>query len=94
MGAYSVAQPRGASSPNDSMQRLLLGLDTGEKKGVVRELELIVLGRLERVVRASLRDGLHEGLEVAAVALELEAVQVENVGDGVIQESRIVLNDD
>ena len=74
-------------------QRLLLGLDTLEERGV-RELELVVLLRLERVVRAGLRDSFHERLEVAAVTPELEAVEVEDVGDHVVQEAGIVRDDD
>jgi hypothetical protein len=74
-------------------QRLLLGLDTFEERGV-GELELVVLGGLEGVVRLGLRDLLDEGLEVTPVATELEAVQVEDVGDGVVQEARVVRDDD
>lgn len=72
---------------------LLLGLDTLEQWWL-GELELVVLSRLESVVRASLRNRLHEGLEVTPVAPELEAVQVENVGDGVVQEAGVVRDDD
>ena len=74
-------------------QGLLLGLDTVEERRV-GELELVVLGRLEGVVRLGLGDGLDERLEVTAVAAELEAVEVENVGDGVVEEARVVRDDD
>ena len=60
----------------------------------VRELELVVLGRLKSVVGAGLRDLLHKRLEVALVATELEAVEVKNVGDGVVEEARVVRDDD
>ena len=72
---------------------LLLGLDTFEERRV-RELELVVLRGLKSVVGAGLRDSLHEGLEVTPVALELEAVEVEHVGDGVVEEGRVVRDDD
>ena len=74
-------------------ERLLLGLDTLKERGV-GELELVVLGGLESVVRASLGNSLHEGLKVTAVTLELEAVQVKDVGDGVVEETGVVRDDD
>ena len=74
-------------------ERLLLGLDTFKERGV-GELELIVLSSLERVVRLGLRHLLDELLKVTAVPAELEAVQVENVGDGVVEETRVVRDDD
>jgi hypothetical protein len=74
-------------------QTLFLGLDTLKERRV-RELELVILSSLKSVVRLGLRDGLDELLEVTAVSPELEAVQVEDVGDGVVQEARIVRDDD
>ncbi len=72
---------------------LLLGLDTLKERGV-GELELVVLSGLERVVRLGLRHLLDELLKVTAIPAELEAVQVEYVGDGVVEETRVVRNDD
>jgi hypothetical protein len=74
-------------------ERLLLGLDTVEQRRV-RELEGVVLGRVERVVRLGLGHRLDERLEVAAVATELEAVEVNNVRDDVVEEARVVRDDD
>lgn len=74
-------------------QRFLLGLDALEKRGI-GELELVVLGGLKSVVRTSFRNSLHERLEVTTVTLELESVQVQNVGDGVVEEAGVVRDDD
>lgn len=74
-------------------QRLLLGLDTIEQRWV-GELELVVLGGLESVVGLGLRDLGHELLEVTTVAAKLEAVEVKDVGDSVVEEARVVRNDD
>lgn len=74
-------------------ERLLLRLDTVEQ-GRVGELELVVLERLETVVRLGLWDGLDERFEVTTVALELEAVNVDNIGDDVVEEARVVRDDD
>jgi hypothetical protein len=74
-------------------QTLLLGLDTLKERGI-RELELVVLSGLESVVGLGLGNLLHELLKVAAVSAELEAVQVEDVGDGVVKEARVVGDDD
>jgi hypothetical protein len=74
-------------------ERLFLRLDTLEEWWV-REGKLVVLGGFEGVVRLGLWDGLDKGLEVATVALDLEAVEVKDVGDGVVEESRIVGDDD
>ena len=74
-------------------QSLLLRLDTIEE-GRVGELELVVLGRLEGVVRLGLRHLLDERLEVTRVPPDLEAVEVEDVGDGVVQEAGVVRDDD
>ena len=67
-------------------QTLLLGLDT-LKQGRVRELELIILKGFKSIVGLGLRDDLHKVLEVAAVSPELEAVEVENIGDDVVEET-------
>lgn len=74
-------------------QTLLLGLDTFEERWV-GELELVVLGSLERVVRLGLRDLLNELLEVTAISAQFEAVQVEYVGDSVVEETGVVRDDD
>jgi hypothetical protein len=74
-------------------QALLLSLDTLEERRV-RELELVVLGSFESVVRLCLRNLLDEGFEVTAISLNLEAVDVEDIGDGVVKEARVVRDDD
>lgn len=74
-------------------QRLLFGLNTFEKRWV-GELELVVLLGLETVVGLGLGYGGDKLLEVTTISLELEAVQVENVGDGVVQETGVVGDDD
>jgi len=74
-------------------QTLLLGLDTLKKRWV-GEFELVVLGSLECVIRLGLGDLLDKGLEVAFVSPDLEAVQVEDIGDGVVEEARIVGHND
>lgn len=74
-------------------QTLLLGLDTLKERGV-GELELVVLSGLESVVGLGLGNLLHELLKVTAVSAELEAVQVEDIGDGVVEEGRIVRDND
>ena len=60
----------------------------------MRELELVVLSGLESVVRLGLRNLSDEPLEVTAVSPELESVEVENVGDAVVEEGRVVGDDD
>jgi hypothetical protein len=74
-------------------QTLLLGLDTLKQRGI-GELELVVFQGLESIVRLGLRDNLHEAFEVAAVSPKLEAVEMENIGDDVIEEARVVGDDD
>ena len=74
-------------------ERLLLGLDTLEERWV-REGELVVLSGLESVVGLGFWDGLDEGLKIATVTLDLEAVEVKDVGDGVVEEARVVRDDD
>ena len=74
-------------------QTLLLGLDTLKERGIGK-LELVVLSGLESVVGLGLGNLLHKLLEVTAVSAELEAVQVEDVGDGVVEECRVVRDDD
>jgi hypothetical protein len=70
-------------------QTLLLSLDTLKERWV-GELEPVVLGGLECVIRLGLGDLLDEGLEVAFVSPDLEAIQVEDIGDGVVEEARVV----
>ncbi|CAG8698874.1 16981_t:CDS:2, partial [Acaulospora colombiana] len=70
-------------------ERLLLGLDTIEEWWV-GEGKLVVLGGFEGVVRLGLWDGLDERLEVTTVPLDLEAVEVEDIGD-VSEASEIAL---
>lgn len=74
-------------------QTTLLSLDTIKERWV-REFELVVFGGLEGVVRFSLGDSLDEGFEVAGVTPELETIDVEDVGDDVVEEARVVGNDD
>lgn len=74
-------------------QTLLLSLDTFEHRRV-RKLELVVLGSLESVVRLGLRNVFNKALKVTAVAAKLEAVKMENVGDGVIKECTVVRDND
>jgi len=74
-------------------QTLLLGLDT-LKQGGVGELELIILEGLKSIVGLGFRDDLHKVLEVTTISPELEAVEVENIGDNVVEEARVVGDDD
>lgn len=74
-------------------QTLLFGLDTIEQRGV-GELEAVVLSSLKRVVGFCFRDRLYEGLEVTPVTLDLETIDVQNVGDGVVEEGGVVGDDD
>lgn len=70
-------------------ERLLLGLDSVEERGV-GELEEVVVGGSELVVRLGLGDVLDERLEVSRVSLDLEAVKVKDVGRDVVEEARVV----
>ncbi|GFZ45382.1 LOW QUALITY PROTEIN: hypothetical protein JCM24511_03108 [Saitozyma sp. JCM 24511] len=74
-------------------QGLLLGLDTVEKRRG-RELELVVLGNVELEVGLGLGDVDDKVGQVARVALELEVVEVEDVGDGAVEEVRVVRDND
>jgi hypothetical protein len=58
----------------------------------VWELELVVLSSLKSVVRFRLNNDLDESLKVTAVSLDLEAV--EDIGDRVVEEARVVSDDD
>jgi hypothetical protein len=73
-------------------QTLLLGLDTLKKRGI-RELELVILGSLKSVVGLGLGNLLNELLEITTISAKLEAVKMEDVGDGVIEEAGIVRDD-
>jgi hypothetical protein len=73
-------------------QTLLLGLDTLKQRGI-GELELVVLEGFKSIVGLGLGDNLHEVLEVTTVSPELEAVEVENIGDDVVEEARVVRDD-
>lgn len=73
--------------------RLLLGLDTIEKRWV-GQLELVFFSWVQLVVGLRLWHSLDESLEVTAVPLDLETVQVKNVSDGSVQEARVVRDDD
>jgi hypothetical protein len=79
--------PNGATHHLDD--RLLAGLDTLQE-GRVRELELVLLGGRKLVVRSGLGDALDKGLEVAGVALQLEAVEVKNVSRDVVEETGVL----
>lgn len=70
-------------------ERLLLGLDSVEERRV-GELEEVVVGGRELVVGPGLGDVLDERLEVSRVPLNLESVEVKNVGGDVVEESRVV----
>ena len=74
-------------------QRLLLGLDTVQKRRV-RELELVVLSSLESVVRLCLRNLLDEVFQVTAVTAELEAVEMEHIRNDVVEKPGIVRDND
>lgn len=74
-------------------QTLLLGLNTLEERWVGK-LEFVVLRSLKRIVRFGLGDLLNKLLKVTAVSAELEAVQVEYISDGVVEEARVVRDDD
>lgn len=74
-------------------QTLLFGLNTIEKRGVW-ELEPIVLSSLEGVVGFRFRDLFYECLEVTPVTLDLETVDVQNIGDSVVEEGGVVGDDD
>ena len=70
-------------------ERLLLGLDTVEERRI-RELEEVVVGGGEFVVRLGFGDVLDESFEISRISLDLESVQVENIGSDVVEESRVV----
>ena len=74
-------------------QTLLLRFNTF-KEGRIRELELVVFGSLKSVIRLGLRNLSNELLKVATVSAELEAVQVQDIRDGVVEETGIVRDDD
>jgi hypothetical protein len=74
-------------------QTLLLGLDA-LKEWWVGELELVVLSGRKAVVSLGLGHLLDKGFEVSTVSPQLEAVKVESIGDGVVQEARVVRDDD
>ena len=74
-------------------QRLFLGLDSVQKRRD-GQLELVVVGGGELVVRLCLGDHLDESLEVTGVSLDLESVQVDNVGTGSVEEVTVVRDDD
>ena len=67
----------------------LLGLDTFKERRI-GEFELVVLSGFKSVVRFSLRNCLNKGLEVTPVSSELEAVEVEDIGYGVVEEAGVV----
>jgi len=74
-------------------QTFLLGLDT-VKQGRIGQLEPVVLSSLESVVGLGFRDCLDEGFEVTTISPEFESVQMKNIGDGVVQEARVVGDND
>jgi hypothetical protein len=74
-------------------QTLFLGLDTLEE-GRIGKLELVILCSLESVIRLGFGDVLDKLIEVSTVAAELEAVEVQHVSDCVVEEGRIVGDDD
>lgn len=84
---------RSESKKQTLHQGLLLGLDTVQQRRV-GELEEVIIGRGELIVSLGLGDVLDESLEVTGISLNLESVQVKNVGSDVVEESRIVGNDD
>ena len=53
----------------------------------------VILRSVKGVVRLGLRDSLHESLKVTTIALHLEAVEVKNIGGGVVQEAGVVGHD-
>ena len=61
---------------------------------MIRKLEPVVLGSFETVVRFGLRHLLNELLEVATISVELEAVQVKDIGDSVVEETGVMRDDD
>jgi hypothetical protein len=74
-------------------QALLLRFDTF-KHGGIREFEHVILSGLEGIVGLGLRHLLDKGIKVPLVSPELEAVQVEDVSDRVVEEARVVGHDD
>ena len=74
-------------------QGLLLSLDTIEKRRI-GELEPVVVSGFQGIVGLGFWDSLNEVLEIALVSLNLEAVDVQDISDGVVQETGIVGNDD
>jgi hypothetical protein len=70
-------------------ERLFLGLDTIEERGV-GEGEVVVLEGVELVVGLGLGNVLDELVEVTGVTLDLELVQVEDIGTDVVEETRVV----
>ena len=74
-------------------QTLFLGLDALKKRWV-RELELVILCGLKRVVRLGFGHLLDEFFKITTVSAELEAVQMEDIGDCVVEEAGVVRDDD
>lgn len=74
-------------------QTLLLGLDTIKQRGV-GELEPVVLSSLKSVVGLGLGHLSHKLLEVTTISAELEAVQVKNIRDRVVEETGVMRHDD
>ena len=56
----------------------------------VGEFEEVIVGGSEFVIRFRLGDVLDESLEVSRITLNLESVEVKNVGGNVVEESRVV----
>ena len=72
-------------------ERLPLGLDTLEHRRVRElELELVVCERLEPAMASCLGHSFNGSIEVTLVAPKLEPVEVQNVGDRVVEEARVV----
>src|SRR5690349_20599260 len=53
----------------------------------------MIFRNLESTVRFGLRHSLYEGLQITLISFELEATQVEDIGDGVVEKARVVRYD-
>ena len=74
-------------------ETLLLGLETFKERGIGK-LEPVVIDSFKSVAGLGLRDLLNELLEVTTISAKLEAVQVKDVCDIVVEEAGVVRNDD
>jgi hypothetical protein len=72
------------------LKQTLLLILTPSKRGGSEALACNIFGGFKSVVGPDLRDLLNELLEVTTISAELEAVQVKDVRDSIVEEARVV----